>query len=320
MKATLSIGIVVPTFRASGQLARCLEPLLASPLRPRILVVDSSSGDGTVEEARRLGAETLVIPREAFNHGATREYARRQLGTDVVAMLTQDAHAADEQALGRLVGPVLAGEVAVSYGRQIARPGAGAFEGFLRSFNYPPESNVRGLEDASQYGAALYFCSNAFAAWNQDALDEVGGFPTTLSHEDAIATALLLKAKHRIAYVADAVVEHSHPYSLSSDFQRYFDAGYARTEYARELSFAGTHASLGARYARAVLLDIGRSQPWLLPYAGAHIAVKGFAYLAGARAVGGPHWIARRLSGQEYFWSSEHYRRTKVSRSLDAPH
>jgi rhamnosyltransferase len=228
-------------------------------------------------------------------------------------MLTQDAHPGDDRALGRLVEPVLAGEAAVSYGRQVPRPGAGPFEGFLRSFNYPPESNIRGLEDAPRYGAGLFFCSNAFAAWSQAALDEVGGFRPTLSHEDAIAAALLLKAKYRIAYVADAVVEHSHPYSLLSDFRRYFDAGYTRTEYAEELSFAGPHRSLGARYARALLVEIIRTRPWLLPYAGAHIAAKGLGYLVGARAVSGPKWIARSLSGQHSYWSSPQYRRESRS-------
>ncbi len=305
MTAADSVGVVVPTYKGRRHLSRCLGPLLESPLRPRILVVDSSSGDGTVEEAERLGAETLVVPRHEFNHGGTRELARRRLGTDIVVMVTQDAYAEDEQTLGRLVSPLVAGDAAVAYGRQVPRPGAGTFETFLRTFNYPPQSNIRALADAPRYGAGLFFCSNAFAAWRQHALDEIGGFRTTLSHEDAIAAALLLKAGHRIAYVAEAVVEHSHPYSLIGDFRRYFDAGYARTEYARELSFAGPHAALGARYASTLLSEIAHSQPWALPYAAAHIAVKGAGYVVGSWAVGRSSWIARRLSGQDYFWSSD---------------
>ncbi len=304
----LSIGVGIPTYRARAHLAQCLPPLRESPLKPRILVVDSSSDDGTAEEARRLGAETLVIPRHEFNHGATRELARRLLGTDIVVMVSADAYARDADALGRLVEPVASGEAAVSYGRQIARSGAGTFEVFLRTFNYPAEGNMRRLEDASKYGAALSFCSDVFAAWSQEALDEIGGFRPTLFHEDAIAAALLLKAGHRVAYVADAVVEHSHSYNLVCDFKRYFDAGYARTEYAQELSFSGTHAALGARYARMLLADLARSRPWLIPYALAHIGVKGAGYVAGAWAVGKSPRIACRLSGQEYFWSSPYYK------------
>ena len=80
------VGVVVVTHRARQHLPHCLPALQRSPLRPRILVVNSSSHDGTVELARELGAETLVVPRRSFNHGLTREQARRCLGTPVVVM------------------------------------------------------------------------------------------------------------------------------------------------------------------------------------------------------------------------------------------
>ena len=100
------VGVVVITHRAREQLGQCLPPLLRSPLRPRVLVVNSSSQDGTVETAAELGAETLVVPRRSFNHGLTRELARRRLGTPVVVMLTPDAHACADDFLERLTEPV----------------------------------------------------------------------------------------------------------------------------------------------------------------------------------------------------------------------
>ena len=80
------VGVVVITHRAREHLERCLLPLTRSPLQPRVLVVNSSSQDGTVEKAAELGAETLVVPRRSFNHGLTRELARRHLGTPVVVI------------------------------------------------------------------------------------------------------------------------------------------------------------------------------------------------------------------------------------------
>lgn len=302
------VGVIVVTYRGRRHLERCLPPLRDSPLRPRILVVDSSSDDGTAEEAEALGADVLVVPQRDFNHGATRELARKRLGAEVVVMVSQDAYARDEQTLGHLVEPVLAGEAAVAYGRQVARPGAGPFEDFLRRFSYPPESNLRGIADVARYGAALSFCSNAFAAWRQSTLDDVGGFPTTLSHEDAIAAALLLKRGHRIAYVADAVVEHSHRYTVSGDFRRYFDAGYARTQHRAALEISGTHVAHGRRYALELFRHLAGTRPWMLPYAAAHVLAKALGFTAGAMAVGGPTWFARSMSGQGYYWSSVHYR------------
>src|ERR1700730_8703057 len=95
-----SVGVVIPTFQAAKHLPHCLPPLLQSPLKPRILVIDSSSTDGTVAIAREMGVETLVIPQNEFNHGMTREKGRRHLQTHISVMLTQDAYASSPDALG----------------------------------------------------------------------------------------------------------------------------------------------------------------------------------------------------------------------------
>ena len=44
-----TVGVAVITYKAVPLLPTCLPHLLASPLRPTVLVVNSSSNDGTVE-------------------------------------------------------------------------------------------------------------------------------------------------------------------------------------------------------------------------------------------------------------------------------
>lgn len=119
-----SVGCVFITHTAKKHLPQCLPPILKSPLKPRVLVMNSSSGDGTVELAEQLGAETHVIPRSSFNHGTTRELARKLLGTDIVVMMTPDAYMVDEHALEKLVRPIIEGRAGASYARQIAHHGA----------------------------------------------------------------------------------------------------------------------------------------------------------------------------------------------------
>src|SRR5271155_809939 len=104
-----TVGVAVITYKAVPLLPTCLPHLLASPLRPTVLVVNSSSNDGTVELAEKMGAETLVVPRNEFNHGATRELARRALGTDIVVMITPDAKPTGPEMVGNLVRPIAEG-------------------------------------------------------------------------------------------------------------------------------------------------------------------------------------------------------------------
>jgi rhamnosyltransferase len=314
-----SIGVVIVTHRSRQHLASCLPPVLASPLRPRVLVVNSSSEDGTVELAREMGAETLVVPRPEFNHGATRELARRHIGTDIVVMMTPDAHAVSSDFLEKLVQPLREGVASVSYARQIPRDGAGLFEAFPRHFNYPATSELRGREDVARLGSYTVFCSNACAAWVNRALDEVGGFPTVLSLEDTAAVSKLIAKGHRVAYVADAVVRHSHSYSLAQEFRRYFDTGYARHAMGRAALFGQSDERHGRKFASALLAQLMRERPAAIPYALCNIATKYLGYRLGRRGHLMPVALASACSGQDYYWSSVHLAANGRAESVAEP-
>lgn len=296
------IGVVIVTHRARELLAGCIEPLLASPLRPRILVVNSSSGDGTVERARELGAETWVILRSSFNHGRTRERARQLLGTPITVMLTPDAHPTDEHFLARLTAPLRRGEAAVAYGRQLPRAGADPIEAFNRAFNYPGESHVRSLADWQCYGGYTHFCSNSCAAWRSTALDEIGGFPPTLVSEETIAAAALLRRGHRIAYVAEAMVRHSHATAVLADFRRQYDTGYTRQIYRQLLLERGSDEARGLLYTKRLLAHIAATAPALLPYALFHTAARYAGYRLGMAGGRLPRRVNALFSGQDYYW------------------
>ena len=299
------VGVAVITHRAREQLGQCLPPLLRSPLRPRVLVVNSSSQDGTVETAAELGAETLVVPRRSFNHGLTRELARRRLGTPVVVMLTPDAHACADDFLERLTEPVRSGEAAVAYGRQVATSACGLLERVGREFSYPAMSHVRAAGDWDRWGSYTRFCSNAAAAWSNAALDRIGGFKPTLVSEETIAVAELLAQGERVAYVAEAVVRHAHRHGPVGAFRRQFDIGYSRRLYDWLLLAREGDAPRGRRFARTVLARAVREAPAELPRITALLAASWLGYRAGLLGHRLPAAVAERLSGQDYFWTSE---------------
>ena len=304
---TASVGIVVPTYNSCHHLEKCLKPLMQSSLTPRILVIDSSSQDGTVDEAKKMGLETLTIRQKHFNHGLTRELARKHLETDIVVMVTPDAYATGIDSLDRLVQPVQSGRASLAYGRQLPRPGSGEIEAFLRLFNYPDQSHIRGMEDAALYGVYLCFCSNSFAAWSQKALDEVGGFRATLTAEDTFAAARLLRAGHQIAYVAEATVHHSHCYSLKQEFQRYFDTGYVRNQQQELIDFGAADSGRGKQFSKELTHYVWAKRPWMLPYVWANLMAKWLGYQIGRRGSKLSTSLAQSLSAQPYYWQSIAY-------------
>jgi rhamnosyltransferase len=297
-----SVGVVVLTLNAEKHLVRCLSPIMQSSLSPKILVVDSSSSDQTRSLAYSLGVEVLSIPQATFNHGKTRELARKHLGTDLVVMLTPDAYAVNPQVLEKLVEPIIQGKASIAYARQIPHEGADFFESFPRYYNYPVQSEIRSIADRRRYGSYTFFCSDSCAAYLNSALDEVKGFRSVLLGEDTLATAQLLKIGHKIAYVAEAEVRHSHRYSLRQEFCRYFDTGLMRKKYENILNCAEDDQLRGNHYATCMLKQLYQEKPLLLPYALMHIGAKWAGYRLGQASINAPLWWKKALSSQKYYW------------------
>ncbi len=269
-------------------------------------IIDSSSNDDTVDYVKALGAEVMIIPQSQFNHGATREWARKAVDSDIVVFLTQDAIPVAPDLIDRLIQPLLEDStIAVSYGRQIPHEGSDIFAAFPREYNYGSESQIRRMADVRHYGVYTFFCSNSCAAWRNSALDRIGGFRTVLTNEDYLAVAELLQQDYKIAYVADAVVQHSHRYSLCQEFQRYFDTGYVRGQYPHIQQWVGQAESRGTGLVKALLKRIWAEQPLLLPYAVLQSLVKWLGYRTGFYGRNLPLSVKRRLSQQVYYWRAD---------------
>jgi rhamnosyltransferase len=193
-----------------------------------ILVIDSSSSDKTLDIAKQHAIQTVIIPKEEFDHGGTRTLAgKTRSAGDILVYLTQDALLCDDRAIETLIQPLLAEQICgAAFGRQIPYQDATPFSRHLRLFNYPPQSYARTYADRAALGIRAAFCSNSFAAYRRDALDEVGWFAENiLLAEDMHVCARMLMKGYTLRYVAEAVVYHSHNYTVAQEFKRYFDLG-----------------------------------------------------------------------------------------------
>ncbi|MCB1119445.1 MAG: glycosyltransferase family 2 protein [Chlamydiia bacterium] len=265
----MSLSVVVMTLNAEKHLEKCLENV-----EEPVLVVDSSSTDGTVALAKRLGAEVKVITN--FNHGASREEARKGLKSDIVVFLSQDAYP-EKGAIAKLVAPIQEGKAAVSYGRHLPRQTATELEKFTRAFNYPETSQIRRWEEREKWGAYTIFCSNTFAAYRQEALDRVGGFPSTSFGEDTQVTAKLLQQGEAIAYVAEARVEHSHNLTLKETFFRAIAIGKSRSN----LLTISSDLNRGRKYFNTLFRHLVTVSPRQIPVAVCQICTQGVGYFIG---------------------------------------
>ena len=116
--------------------------------------------------------------------------------------------------------------IALCYGRQLPRPGAGPLERLIREFSYPAESILKTKKDIDALGIKTFFCSNSCSAIRRSVFSKLGGFKdNVIVNEDMLFAAKAILQGYAVYYSAAAKVYHSHSYSLAQTFKRYFSIG-----------------------------------------------------------------------------------------------
>lgn len=228
---TARISVVLPTLNA-GQV---LEDLLAAVSRQdggfdtEVIAIDSGSTDGTVARLCQAGATVIGVPRTAFNHGQTRNQALAHAEGEFAVLLVQDAVPVSRGWLAALVGPLLRDEmIAGTFARQVpaARASRVTAHYLAQWVAAQPQPRIVGpltreafvrMSPAERHVACAFdnVCSCIrLSVWKEHPFQ-----PTAIAEDLEWARDVLL-AGHKLAYVPDAVVEHSHERPVSYELQR----------------------------------------------------------------------------------------------------
>ena len=299
------VACVIPVYNGKQDLLRLFDSLDQQKAHFDVLVVDSSSSDGSQELAEERADELVVINSSEFNHGGTRQKIVNDYPQyDVFIFLTQDAYLDDPSAITNMVKYFDKSTVAAVCGRQLPHDDANLLAAHARIFNYPSESIYKSLEDASSLGIKTPFMSNSFAAYRRESLITVGGFPDdVILSEDMFVTARMLMAGYEIVYAGDACCRHSHNYTIIEEFRRYFDIGvfHAKEPWIRD-NFGGAGGE-GFKYVKSEIKYIGLRRFYLWPSSLIRNALKLFGYKLGQRSEKLPVSIKQKLSMHSHYWS-----------------
>lgn len=304
----MKVQVIIPIYHPDENLCECLR-MLGRQTQPhlRILLIDSGSEPGAwCDEADRLHAEIITIETKNFDHGATRQMGIAYTSNaDIHVFLTQDAIPADAESISRLVKAFVDPRVGVAYGRQLPREGASIFAKHARSFNYPAVSRKVTYADRVRWGMKTVFCSNSFAAYRRTAMEETGGFPKhTILSEDMYTTARMLMAGWSSAYVADAVVYHSHDYTIWQEMRRYFDIGVFHSREAWIRKEFGQAEGEGKRFIKDEAGTLLHQAPWLLPSMIMRDSAKFLGYRLGLAEHILPMFVKTRIAMNKRFFDA----------------
>ncbi len=300
----MSLSVVIPTYNGGERFVRLLDRLRTQTVPFELIVVDSSSSDGTAERAEDAADIFFSIASERFDHGATRTEAAKKAHGDIVLFLTQDAIPESDETFRYLLKAFEETDVAAAYGRQLPYEGISLFGAHLRYFNYPETSYVRDKSDIARFGIKTAFFSDSFGAYRKEKLEEIGWFaPALIVGEDMQIAARLLLAGYRIAYRSDARVYHAHNYTCMQEFARYFDTGVFHREQCRLLERFGSAEGEGMRYVRSEWRFLLSKRAYTaIPSFVCRNAMKWAGYKLGKHYPILPKNITKKLSMHPHWW------------------
>ena len=227
----VAASVIINVRNQEANIAGCLEAVLQQSLSGtfEVIVVDSGSTDRTVEIAKRYPLRLYQTPPDQFSWGHNRNIgAEAALGRYVV-YLGADALPANEHWLSNLLKGFNGDDVAGVYGRQIPRDRVCPMEKFYLHYTYGPTRRAQAWDGGPLTMDVTWF-SNVCSALRKDVWEMHPFSETVLFGEDQEWSLRALKAGYKIVYEPEAVVIHSHNYTLAQALRRWFNSGISSYE------------------------------------------------------------------------------------------
>lgn len=305
-RSNKKVDVIIPTYYPDDKALQLVMRLLKQtyPVN-RIYIINTDVGTFPAE-FEQFGEQVVIyhIKPEQFDHGGTRNMGAMRSKADILVFLTQDAIPVNDHLLEELLQPFQDRKVGAAYGRQLPAADSKPIEQYTRSFNYPPESQVKSGEDLSVLGIKTYFCSNVCAAYRKDVYESLGGFETkTIFNEDMIMAAKIIQSGYKIAYAAEAKVIHSHNYGYLQQLKRNFDLAVSQAEHPEifdEVKSEDEGIRLVKQTAR-YLIQI--KKPWLVLSLVISSGFKYIGYRLGKRYRKLPAWVIKRCTMNQRYWT-----------------
>jgi rhamnosyltransferase len=220
------VSIIIPTKNADKWLDKLLPAIYEQDFKDfEIIIVDSGSTDDTEKKVKKIGAHFHKITH--FGHGYARNYGASKARGEIVVFNNQDAVPIRRDWLRKLITPLLAEEdIVASFARPIPRADTHAAERYFILRTYPPESRIFSKSDLNKIDTRRTIIFSTISGAIKRKIWEIFKFnEQVIIGEDHELGLRLLRANLKIAYRSDALVLHSHNYTISDALRRYYDIG-----------------------------------------------------------------------------------------------
>ena len=305
---TSTISLVIPTLNAEEYLLTLLQAISEQKPRPpdEIIIIDSESSDKTREIVQNFPNTTFELITN-FSHGRARNKGIKLAKSEYIVFLSQDAIPKDEHWLHNLVKPFENPKVAATFSRQVPKPDANPMERLFLATHFPEKEHTYTPRTDNKdlvFQRDLFFSNVSSAMRRSVGLKNPFDETIIMSEDQQFARDVLLSG-HSVTYTPSSIVNHSHNYTLSTLFKRYFDSAYSLSQVFPKHGI-GQSIKIGLAYLGCELKHIITKKPLWLPYYLFYALSRSLAVALGHRAEKLPTRLAQRLSFHPFYWQDKH--------------
>ncbi len=215
---TPRVGIIMRSKNSAWVIDQALAALYAQHYTDfQLLVVDSGSTDATLSMVAAYPCSVEHIPATDYYPGAVLNRAIEALSQELIVFVNSDAVLLSPESLGRLVAALERPDTVAAFGRQLPRPEA---DGWVRrdyAVSFP----------ASDEAPPWMTLSLPFAGIRRSAWMKHRFYTDAWGSEDTEWGLWARREGLRVRYVPDALVMHSHNYTLRQLYGRRYIEGEA---------------------------------------------------------------------------------------------
>ncbi len=265
-----------------------------------IIVVDSTSTDGTDETARNIADTFIQIKPQDFGHGKTRNYLGSLAKGEFLVFVTQDAVPADQEWLKNLLKPFQDDQVAGVYSRQVPRYD-NLLENYFLGQTYSTTPYVTAPSEGKRLLLKEVFFSNVSSAVRKKVFDQYPFSETQIVSEDQEWAKRVLRAGYYVAYEPSSVVIHSHNYNIRKLFHRNFDVGVSLIGLNEDRRHSMVYDGLAYLWKEFCYLLGKREWRWIW-YFPFYEGCRFLGFLLGRKHKYLPKVLVRKFSMHRYYW------------------
>ena len=230
----IDVTIVIPTKNGGELLDKVLQAVCSQKTKYNyeVICVDSGSKDNTLEIIGKYNIRLYQILPEEFGHGKTRNYGASKGTGEYIVFITQDALPATDTWLENFIDAMkLDSEVVGGFGIHYPYDDCNVFDKRdlkLHFEGFGLDNTIYYMEDKERYNNEegyrhlLAFFSDNNSCLRRDIWEKCPYDDVDFA-EDQIWMRKMIEMGHKKIYCPYAPVYHSHNYSISSYFGRYFD-------------------------------------------------------------------------------------------------